>query len=665
MVAKRQALPFEAPEGILFTLKDITYTPETPRKSEPFTVRGKVELFGIPFLAPIWVIAKVTAPEMWWEHYIPIWGSPTVGEGTFAIGGDFEIEFPRGFDREGEFTLEVEAHMGPTYTLDSITLPPFPPVASEKTTFIVAGEVPEEELGFRNFRIISYAKNGGAPVTPPGVLELDVGDRLQIKLGFEHRDLAVTGKIHAAIWQETLVDPHDEVLNKEKTFSVPASDDWEPHEEGIEIIITSDIAPGTEYGLYAKIMGITGGDIFTDYLGNVITIIGPPELGFDLTRPTVSETPVDPGTPIDITCPIKSTCSEPVDATAKVIIYEGSIAPGHGDKLKEYDSGVFHINPGVTQGVIIRNHVTVEGTIDRRDVEVEVYVGGRLIKQSEWDDVFYVTQPEELQTLEVDITPSEGGYVTTSPPADEGHPEERWYNNNTGKFEYDTRVRVTAHPNEGYKFDHWSDEIEGGVSYDNPEYVAGTMTEHRAVKAHFEEEVIEQFSLSVGVEPYGGGSVTASPSKTRYEKDERVMLTASPYSGYEFDYWSGDASGYSPTTYVYMDRDKSVVANFKKAIPPPTTKVSFTVKGDGFPFLTSKWQLYHYDQYGNIWQDYIQHNPGDIITVRNVQSAGRLSCHCASSITGEWSEQFYSREFAAIDGEDYKYDIASGIVYYR
>ncbi|GAI87688.1 unnamed protein product [marine sediment metagenome] len=206
MAAKRPALPLEEPKGILFTLKDIIY-PETIRKSEPFTVKGKIELFSIPFLAPIWVIAKVTAPEIWWEHYIPIWGSSTVGEGTFAIGGDFKIEFPRGFDREGEFTLEVEAHMGPTYTMDAITLPPFPPVASEKTTFIVAGEVPEEELGFRNFRILSYAKNGGTPVSPPEVLELDIGDRLQIKLGFDHMGLAVTGEIHAAIWQETFVEP--------------------------------------------------------------------------------------------------------------------------------------------------------------------------------------------------------------------------------------------------------------------------------------------------------------------------------------------------------------------------------------------------------------------------------------------------------------------------
>ena len=146
-------------EGIFFTLKDITYAPETPREKEPFTVKGKVNLFGMTFFPPLWIQAKVTYPEKWWEEIVPIIGSPTVAEGKMAIGGDFEITFPKGFDREGEFELEVAVYAGPTYSMDSIVLPPFPPVASEKTTFIVAGEVPEEELGFRNFKIVSYSKN--------------------------------------------------------------------------------------------------------------------------------------------------------------------------------------------------------------------------------------------------------------------------------------------------------------------------------------------------------------------------------------------------------------------------------------------------------------------------------------------------------------------------
>lgn len=277
---QRRALPFEAPEGgILFTLKDITYTPEAPRKDEPFTVKGKVELFGIPFLAPVWVIAKVTYPERWWEEIIPIIGSPTVGEGQMALGGDFEINFPKGFDREGEFLLEVEVHAGPTYTLDSITLPPFPPMASEETTFLVSGEVPPEEIGFRGFTIKRYG-TVGKEIEAPGVIELETGEILRIIVGFDHMGDKVTGEFHAAIWQKRPWDPHDEILNAERAFSVEATADWHYFEDYIDIPITSAISPGSEYGLYVKIMGITGGDIFTEYLANVITIIGVPPAAF-------------------------------------------------------------------------------------------------------------------------------------------------------------------------------------------------------------------------------------------------------------------------------------------------------------------------------------------------------------------------------------------------
>ena len=273
---QRQAgleMPGPAEGDLFFALKDVVYTPKLPRKKEPFAISGKVELFGFPFLAPLWIVAKVTYPAAWW----PPTGPKTRGEGQLAFGGDFEIKFPLGFENEGEFALRVEVHGGPTYTIDSITVPPMPPLATYETTFTVGGEVPPEELGFKKFRILSYSKNGGTPVTPPGALELDIGDRCRVNVGFDHMNGAVTGEFHAAIWQPTAWDPHDEILNAEKAFSVPSSPNWVPVEDSIDIIITSAISPGT-YGLYVKIMGITGGDIRTEYLENVIKIAGvPPE----------------------------------------------------------------------------------------------------------------------------------------------------------------------------------------------------------------------------------------------------------------------------------------------------------------------------------------------------------------------------------------------------
>ena len=96
-------LPIAVPEGLLFAFEDVSYSPVAPKMSEPFTVRGKVNLLKIPFLGPVWVIATVTYPETWWEEIIPIWGSPEVRATDVAIGGNFEITFANGFRERGSF----------------------------------------------------------------------------------------------------------------------------------------------------------------------------------------------------------------------------------------------------------------------------------------------------------------------------------------------------------------------------------------------------------------------------------------------------------------------------------------------------------------------------------------------------------------------------------
>ena len=263
---------FEAPEigggGLLFTLEDVVYSPETPTMDEPFTVTGKIKLFGLPFLAPAWVVAYVIYPETWWEEIIPIWGSPRVSEGDFALGGNFEIAFPKGFQREGDFDLSVEVHAGPTMPIDSFTIPPFPPLAKEEMSFTVAGKPPPEEERIQEFRIVSYAKNGGTPMTPPNVLELEIGDKCRVKVGGIHKGPAIGGTLHVALWNPgPLWNRVDEVAAINKANSIPVSTDWEPFEATVDIAITSAVKAGAEYSIYAVIRGITGGDVYTTGAG--------------------------------------------------------------------------------------------------------------------------------------------------------------------------------------------------------------------------------------------------------------------------------------------------------------------------------------------------------------------------------------------------------------
>jgi hypothetical protein len=71
----------------------------------------------------------------------------------------------------------------------------------------------------------------------------------------------------------------------------------------------------------------------------------------------------------------------------------------------------------------------------------------------------------------------------------------------------------------------------------------------------------ETYTLTTAVNPPGTGSV--SPSGGQYESGVQVTITASPAGGYTFGYWSGSASGSSPTINITMDHDYSVTANFE------------------------------------------------------------------------------------------------------
>ncbi len=66
------------------------------------------------------------------------------------------------------------------------------------------------------------------------------------------------------------------------------------------------------------------------------------------------------------------------------------------------------------------------------------------------------------------------------------------------------------------------------------------------------------YNLTVNVT--GNGSV--EPTSGSYAEGTEVVLTATADSGWEFDSWSGDATGTSTSVTITMDGDKTVTANF-------------------------------------------------------------------------------------------------------
>jgi uncharacterized repeat protein (TIGR02543 family) len=142
-------------------------------------------------------------------------------------------------------------------------------------------------------------------------------------------------------------------------------------------------------------------------------------------------------------------------------------------------------------------------------------------------------------TLSVGVNPTQAGFTSSS----------------GGKYKSSAQVTLTASPASGYIFDHWSGGVSGTTST-----ITITMDSDKNVIANFKAT----HTLTINISPLGTGSV--SPSSGEYESGVQVTLTASPASGYTFDYWSGSASGTTSTVTITMDSDKSLTAHFTKVL---------------------------------------------------------------------------------------------------
>ena len=128
--------------------------------------------------------------------------------------------------------------------------------------------------------------------------------------------------------------------------------------------------------------------------------------------------------------------------------------------------------------------------------------------------------------------------------------------NATGDTDYfeGTQVAVSATPNTGATFSNW---LLNGSNVGSANPYSLVMTRDWNLTAVFEPA---EYTLTVNT--VSGGSVTMNPDQLTYSYNDPVQLTAVPDEGYEFVSWSGDASGTSLTTTVYMTDNMEVTATF-------------------------------------------------------------------------------------------------------
>lgn len=165
-------------------------------------------------------------------------------------------------------------------------------------------------------------------------------------------------------------------------------------------------------------------------------------------------------------------------------------------------------------------------------------------------DVTVTSIREVCHSLSTAVSLTGSGSVNASPaPNCEG-----------GKYRAGTTVQLTANPEPGHYFSHWSGDASGSGS---PTTI--TVVRDSSVTAHFSELC---YTLTTSVDPSNSGSVSADPApncgSVLYAAGTQVQLTATPGSGYAFDSWSGSVSGLANPIALTIDGNTQAIASFSE-----------------------------------------------------------------------------------------------------
>jgi uncharacterized repeat protein (TIGR02543 family) len=182
-------------------------------------------------------------------------------------------------------------------------------------------------------------------------------------------------------------------------------------------------------------------------------------------------------------------------------------------------------------------------------------------------------------TLTTAILPNDGGEISIVPLQETYH--------------YGDIVQLTAEPNLGWSFDHWSNSQEEAS-------IQITIIDNTDISAIFSQD---QYTLTVNI--VGHGTVTQDPDKETYTYGETVNLTAIPDSGWIFSHWSKAALSVTDILSVTITEDTEITATFTQRASgstgsPPTAKANGPYHGLlGSPLTFSAEGSHDNDEYGN------------------------------------------------------------------
>jgi hypothetical protein len=123
-----------------------------------------------------------------------------------------------------------------------------------------------------------------------------------------------------------------------------------------------------------------------------------------------------------------------------------------------------------------------------------------------------------------------------------------------GVFKEGNKLTLVASPAKNFQFDYWAGDVSGNT---NPLTI--TMSSNITVVASFSKIMP---SLQIQIKPSGSGSVDTPDGN--YEAGTSKTITAIPATGYGFDHWGGNASGYANPLIISIDYNKIITAYFVK-----------------------------------------------------------------------------------------------------
>ena len=166
-------------------------------------------------------------------------------------------------------------------------------------------------------------------------------------------------------------------------------------------------------------------------------------------------------------------------------------------------------------------------------------------------------EPIPTYTLTTSVSPNEGGKITRSPELP---------NYKTGDV-----VTLTPEPNEHWVFKQWDGDATGNTT---PLQIS--MNSNKSITGVF---VKRDYPLNIKIEGQGivEEKVIPNPSGREYPHGTRVELKPIPKEGWVFESWGGDLSGNETPQIITVDKEKNVIAKFKRRDYP----LNITITGEG------------------------------------------------------------------------------------